>query len=125
MLRACRRVLRPGGRLAFFTIFIPAGLSREAYERALIAGPPEVHQRHDHQTLLASAGFVEASEADVTDEFLKIARRWLEARKRHAAGLREALGEPEFLRGQTESQATIAAIEAGLLRRSLFVASRP
>jgi len=118
-------VLRPDGRLAFFTIFIPPGLSEDAYQRALAAGPPELRHRHNHQTMLASAGFADISETDVTDEFLEIARRWFDARKRRASELKAAIGESEFLRSQTESQATIAAIEAGLLRRSLFVARRP
>jgi len=113
--------------MAFFTIFIPEGLSEDAYRRAVIAGAPaiETPRRRQHQEMLASAGFVEVSETDVTAEFLEIARRWFEARERRADDLKKALGEDEFLRGQTESRGTIAAIEAGLLKRSLFVARRP
>ncbi len=127
VLRACRRVLRPGGRLAFFTIFIPEGLSDDAYRRAVIAGASaiETPRHRQHTEMLASAGFVDISETDVTEEFLDIARRWFEARNGRADELKAALGESEFLRVQTESQATVSAIEAGLLRRSLFVARRP
>lgn len=125
MLRACHRVLRPGGRLAFFTITASPGLSADARRRALIAGPPEIGERRDHRTMLASSGFDEISETDVTADFLDIARRWLVARERRAEDLKRALGEDEFVRGQTESRATIAAIDQGLLRRSLFVSRRP
>ncbi len=126
MLRACRRLLRPGGGVAFYTIFIPPGLSESAYRRALKLGPARAaSRRREHQELLRSAGFVAVSETDLTAEFLRITRQRLEARERHAADLRQSLGDSEFEENQSESRAQIEAIEAGLLRRSLFVAQRP
>jgi hypothetical protein len=73
---------------------------------------------------LRSAGFVGVSDADLTAEFLRITRLRLEARDRHAADLRQSLGDSEFEQQQSEGRAQIEAIEAGLLRRSLFVAKR-
>ncbi len=126
MLRACRRLLRPGGGIAFYTIFIPPGLSESAYRRALKQGPARVaSRRREHQELLRSAGFVAVSEADLTAEFLRITRQRLEARERYSADLRQSLGDSEFEENQSEGWAQIEAIEAGLLRRSLFVAERP
>ncbi len=125
MLRACRRLLRPGGGIAFCTIFISPGLSQSAYRRALKQGPPRVaSNRREHQELLRSAGFVGVSEADLTAEYLRITRQRLEARDRHATDLRQSLGDSEFEQQQLEGRAQIEAIEAGLLRRSLFVAER-
>jgi hypothetical protein len=126
VLRACRRLLRPGGGIAFYTIFIPPGLSESAYRRALKLGPAQAaSRRREHQELLRSAGFVAISEADITSEFLRITRQRLEARERHSADLRQSLGDSEFEENQSESRAQIEAIEAGLLQRSLFVAERP
>lgn len=126
MLRACRRLLRPGGRLAFYTIFIPQGLSEADYRRATrAAGPSVTSRRREQRDLLRSAGFAEVAETDVTDEFLRITRALLEARERHAPELRESEGESEFARNHTWRRARVAAIEGGLLRRSLFVAERP
>ncbi len=126
MLRACRRLLRPGGRIAFYTIFIPQGLSEADYRRAARAGAPSVTSRRREQPdLLRSAGFAEIAETDVTDDFLRIARALLEARDRHASELRESEGESEFTKEQAERRARVAAIDGGLLRRSLFVAERP
>ena len=45
MLRASHALLRPGGRTAFYTIFIPAGLSDSAYRRAGRIGPNGVTSR--------------------------------------------------------------------------------
>ncbi len=126
MLRASRRALRRGGQLAFYTIFIPPDLSEAAYRRARELGPPGVASRRRAQPeLLRSAGFVRVSEIKLTFEFLHIARAWLEARERHAAELRQSEGESQFEQKQAEDRREVEAIEAGLLRRSLFVAERP
>lgn len=126
MLRACWRLLRPSGRIGFYTIFIPSGLSESAYRRALRLGPRGVASgKREQQELLRSAGFIDISETDVTAEFLRVARSRLEARERHAAGLRQSEGHSQFEQKQSEERAEIEAIEAGVLRRSLFVAQRP
>lgn len=126
MLRACKRLLRPGGGIAFYTIFIPPGLSESAYRRAMKLGPPRAGSRgREHKELLRLAGFVKVSETDLTSEFLRITRRRLEARERHSAALRQSLGDSGFEENQSEGRAHIEAIEDGLLRRSLFVAERP
>ena len=126
MLRACHRSLRPGGRLAFYTIFIPAGLSDAGYRRAARAGPPAVRARRaDHQDLLRAAGFADVQETDLTAEFLQTARAWYRGREQHFAQLAAAEGEASVKEKQANNRAQIKAIEAGLLRRSLFLARRP
>ncbi len=119
-------MLRPGGRLAFYTIFIPQGLSEADYRRAARArGPGITSWRRQQSDLLQAARFADIEELDLTDEFLRVARAWLAARTRLAAELREAEGETDFDQRLRESRAGVRAIEAGLLRRALFVAKRP
>jgi len=125
VLRACRRVLKPGGRIAFYTIFIPSGVSGVNRRRVLaLSDPPEVASAAGYDQLLRSAGFGHILQTDATDEFLRTARAWRDARRRHALGLRRLEGEREFEQGQTNRQARLEAIEAGLLRRALLVARR-
>ena len=125
MLRACRRLLRPGGRLAFYTIFIPSGLPEAEYRRVVSLGdPPEVVSRASTSELLRSAGFVDFEEIDVTDEFLRTARGWYEAREGYASEMRELEGEAEFAESQASRKGRLEFIKTGLLRRSLFVAQR-
>jgi hypothetical protein len=126
VLRACRRVLRPGGRLAFYTILTQPGLSDSDYRRALRLGPSATSSgKREQRELLRSVGFAEVSKSDVTPEFLSISRSRLEARERHATALRSAQGSSQFDEKQAEDRGQIEAIEAGLLRRALFVAERP
>ncbi len=122
MLRACRRLLRSGGLLAFYTIYVPNGLSEPDYKRALVSGPSAVStRRKDHQELLASAGFSRVEETDLTRDFLRTSRAWYDGRGRFADQLRAAEGSDAFDERRQDSQQQIEAIEAGLLRRSLFI----
>ena len=125
MLRACRRLLRPAGKIAFYTIFIPSGLSEAAYRRAARAGPSAVTSRRRQQVdLLRSAGFNAVRETDVTEAFLRATRAWYEARARYAGQLSQAEGEASFHERQRDYRLQARAIEAGLLRRALFVGER-
>jgi len=125
VLRACNRLLRPAGRIAFYTIFIPSGLSQAEYRRAARAGPAAVtSRRREHVDLLRSAGFAAVREIDVTAAFLRATRAWHEARARYAGQLSQAEGEASFRERQRDYRLQARAIEAGLLRRSLFVAER-
>ena len=125
MLRACYRLLRPAGRVAFYTIFIPSGLSQAEYRRAARAGPSAVTSHGRQQPdLLRSAGFTGVRETDVTEAFLRATRAWHEARARYAGQLSQAEGEASFRERKRDYRLQARAIEAGLLRRSLFVAER-
>ncbi len=126
MLRACRRVLKPGGRIAFFTIFIPSGLSPADYRRAVRIGSPGVASWGRQQAdLLRTAGFTDIEELDCTDEYLRITRAWLAARQRHQHDLAQAEGAQAVRDRIKRGRASVVAIESGLLRRGIFLARRP
>ena len=123
MLRASRRLLRSGGRLAFFTISIAGGLSEAEHRRAAAAGPPAPDGPRLSETL-DRAGFADIREVDVTPDFLITARAWLAARLRHGDAVRPL--DPEMYDGWLDQgKASIAAIEDGLLRRTLHIARVP
>ena len=108
--------------MAFFTIFVPTGLSRAEYRKATRSGPSAVSSRgRDHGELLAAAGFTRIDEIDLTPEFMQTARTWYYGRERHSAELIAAEGEDSFNERQQDSRSQLEAIEAGLLRRALFV----
>lgn len=111
--------------MAFYTIFAREDLSKEEYQRVAQVDPPAAISSHSQQELLPAAGFVDITETDVSDEYLRVARALVEARQRHAADLRRSEGEAAFAQSQESDRAKVAAIEAGLLHRSLFVARRP
>jgi hypothetical protein len=125
VLRACRRLLREGGRLAFYTIFVAPDLSDRDYRRAVRSGPPAVTSaRRDHKEMLESAGFAGVEEVDATDAFLRTTRAWYEGRQRYARELAETEGEAPYEERQGDYRQQLRAIEDGLLKRSLFLAER-
>jgi cyclopropane fatty-acyl-phospholipid synthase-like methyltransferase len=124
-LRATFQALRHGGRTAFTTIFPVPGLTAAAGRRAIEAGPPNCGLRTSYPSLLRSAGFVEIDERDLTADYLATAARKLEVAEHFARDMIEMLGRRQYDEMQAERRLAIAAIEGGLLRRSLFVARRP
>jgi hypothetical protein len=125
VLRANRRVLRPGGRIAFYTIAVARGLTTRDRRRAVCCGPPAVGTRSDYRSLLRSAGFVEIDEVDVTAAYLDTARAWLRHRQEFEAGLAALEPPGAFADKLACRRRAIALIEAGHLRRSLLIATRP
>lgn len=125
MLRATHRLLRPGGRTALLTIHLPPDLSPEQRRRAVAAGPAAVATRSPgYPQLLRSAGFVDVEQHDVTASYRRTLRRWIdEARHRENDLARDEL-PGAFAERLAEHTVTLAAVEEGLLRRSLLVARR-
>ncbi len=110
--------------MAFFTIFVAPGLTASEYRRALRSGPTFVSsRRRDHGQLIASAGFSLIEDTDLTAAFLLTSRAWQAERSKHAAEMIAAEGEAAFNERQSDLDLQSGAIEAGLLRRSLFVCS--
>lgn len=120
MLRACKRLLRPDGRLAFFTIEVTPGLPPDLHRRAVAAGPP-TPAGPDIAGLLHQAGFVDVHTEERTADYLDTAKAWLAARLRHRDEMRPI--DPAVYDDRiADNQAAIPAIEQGLLRRMLYVA---
>ena len=110
--------------MAIVTIFVAPGLTPSEYRRALRSGPTFVSSRRkDHGELIASAGFDRIEETDLTAEFLLTSRAWQTERSKRAAEMIAAEGEAAFNERQSDLDVQSMAIEAGLLRRSLFVCS--
>jgi ubiquinone/menaquinone biosynthesis C-methylase UbiE len=124
-LRATFRALGHGGRTAFTAIFPAAGLAAADTRRAIEAGPPNCGLRTSYPSLLRSVGFVDVEERDLTVDYLVTVSRKLEVAEQFAGDMIEMLGRQEYERRQAERRLAIAAIEAGLLRRCLFLARRP
>jgi hypothetical protein len=124
VLRACRRLLRSGGRIAYFTIFTKPGLSKRDHRRAVRLGPRAVVSRREQAELLDAAGIAEVVETDVTADFLETARRWMNQASTFENELRKALGDALFVEQQADRAKMITAIEEGLLSRALFEGTR-
>jgi hypothetical protein len=124
VLRACRRLLKPGGGTAFFTIIVTPGLSRKAHRRAARLGPRAVASTRPLDALMNAAGYVDLEVVDVTADFGDTARAWSREFSHHEKELRLALGD-ELEERQSDSQDLIRGVEEGLLKRVLTTAAAP
>lgn len=119
-------MLKPGGRIAFYTIHMADGLSPADYRRTSRAvGTAVTSWRRTQEDLLRAAGFADIATTDVTREYTATARALLEGRSRYEPELRTAWGDVDFEDRQRRSELGVAAIEAGHLRRALLSARRP
>jgi hypothetical protein len=124
VLRACAKVLRPGGRTAFFTIHAAPGLT--VSQRRLVSrhGPPAVTSRRTHRELLEAAGFDEITEADCSDEFAAVTQGWIDQWDLHRSEMEAIWGGDQVKSRQRQRRAYLRTVRAGLMRRSLFTARR-
>lgn len=111
--------------MAYTTIFVAPGLTAAKRRRARRSGPRAVATRSDQQRLLASAGFIDVEELDVTVEFAATAHAWLAGWSEHEPELTALESPAAFAERQRERRRQIRAIDDGLLRRGLFSATRP
>ena len=125
MLRACGRVLRRGGRIAYYTIFVAEELPARERRRIGKDAPEGLYTHRGQQEILKAAGFGRIRETDVTAEYLRVQRALYDANERHQRSLRRVLGDAKFDDAQSSRKVTLACIESGHYRRSLFVAERP
>ncbi len=124
MLGACRRILRPGGRLAFLTIEPAPGLTDRDRRTAHRRGPPAVAVPTSYRSLLHTSGFSEVVTTDVTSDYRLTQQRWIDATARHEAGVRRLIGDEEYDERQRTRAETVQAIDDGLLLRTRYSAVR-
>ncbi len=124
MLRANKRILKPGGTLAFVTIEVEPTSNRRRRRRAASVGPPAVATSSTYPALLRSAGLVEVERIDLTEEYQSTASAWFTERQRRADSFTREFGEEELTEETATGQHTLDAIADGLLRRVLYVARR-
>jgi ubiquinone/menaquinone biosynthesis C-methylase UbiE len=122
VLRALRRLLKPGGRMAFITIHTPPSLDAADRKRARRYGPHLVNSSRDYASLLEHAGFHDVRATDITSEYLRISRGWKRARDKYQSELRAALGDVRVREMESDSRLNLEGVQKGLLRRSIFVA---
>jgi ubiquinone/menaquinone biosynthesis C-methylase UbiE len=122
MLQACQRVACTGARMVFSVIAPAASLSESERQLAIESGPPFVDVARDYSLLLEESGWRVQERIDVTIEFAQSIRTWLGGMKISAEALSKVLGVDEFAERVMRKQATLAAIDRGLLKREIFAA---
>lgn len=103
---------------------VTPGLDDRQRRQANRAGAVQVAARQEYVDLVGRAGFTDIVEVDLTEEYATTQRAWYEATEHRAEEIRQFVSDLDFAEAQADRRATLAAIAAGLLRRSLFTAVR-
>jgi len=122
VLRGCRHVARAGAKMVFTVIAPAPSLADSERQIAIASGPPFVDVAEDYAVLLDRSGWCLQERTDLTAAFLQAMRAHLEGMHARADALAAVFGSDELAERMKRRQATIGAVEAGLLRRELFVA---
>lgn len=75
--------------------------------------------------MLGTARFTDVRQDDLTEDLHRTAQAWHDVSARYASELAAEVGREPFEERQESRRALIAAIDAGFIRRSLYVARRP
>ncbi len=122
VLKACRSAIRPKGRMVFSVISVAPGLSEVELETALTNGPPYIETDLTYAALLEQAGWQVVDCIDITEDFVETVRRVVDIQETYETPLRELLGEAESAARMARMKDRLAAREAGVHRRELYVA---
>jgi len=121
MLRECHRVAKDGAISLFSVIAIPPDLSDADHDRAIEAGPPFIDAPGDYGDLLKKTGWRVTEQTDVTAEYRQSLTTLVEA-FRNDADLCDALGDDKIDESLARRQEQVDSIDAGLLKREIFLA---
>jgi SAM-dependent methyltransferase len=103
VLRACHRILRPGGVLCFAVIGHADGLTDNETATAFGAGPDHADAGRGYPSLMATAGFDNMDVTDVTDAHLVTLAAWVREWDVEAVELARIVGARRVRRAAAEA----------------------
>ena len=123
VLEECRRIVRPGGRMAFTVISITFGLSRSDHARAIENGPEFIETQDDYAALLDKTGWLVEDRVDLIKEYLNSCKCQIQADRANQEALEDLLGSTQTEERIADWCSKLEAISEGLFRRELYLCS--
>ncbi len=122
MLKECRRVTTPGGRMHFSVIKPAPDLSPSDYQKVVDTGPPFVGLSGSYDSMLPLASWKILERVDVTAEFARTLQKEITALRRNTPELQEAFGVQDLRDEWRHCEDELALAKAGMYQRVIFVA---
>ena len=107
--------------MVFAVISLAPGLTGADRARAIAAAPPRTDSPAAYDTLLAQTGFDLLMREDVSAGFARITRLDLRAYESRAERVTQVMGAQDYAARLALRRDRVTAIEAGLLRREIFL----
>jgi hypothetical protein len=109
--------------MVFTVILLAANLSPKERRQTMEVAPEFVESESDYLTMLAQTGWTVIDHQDLTSAHAASCRRLVKAEQEHEDGVVAIIGASEYEYRQARWASKIPALDAGLLRRELFVAT--
>lgn len=123
VLAECRRTIRDDATMVFTVISISPGLGREDRDRAAAAGAPFKAESLLYPELLAQTGWRLTETIELTGQYTRSLQQMIDEEEARRTALVDLLGEAEVADKRARRRRTLAALQAGLLRRDLYVST--
>jgi cyclopropane fatty-acyl-phospholipid synthase-like methyltransferase len=124
VLKSTLRVMRKRARLAYFVIELAEGLPAGIRAEAAPFGPDHVEADDRYAVLMEQAGFKRIESTDVTDEYRTTLSAWIREWAAASRDIAPIVGIAEFEDRQQRRKRSLAAVEKGWIRRTLYTAYR-
>ncbi|HTC65208.1 MAG TPA: class I SAM-dependent methyltransferase [Candidatus Saccharimonadales bacterium] len=125
LLRECRRVMKPGARLAFSDALVVNGaITNEEIAARSSIGYYIFVPRGENERLIQEAGFTFVQALDTTQQAAEISQRWRDARAKRMTALQQMEGEANFEGLQKFLSRVHTLTSSGRLARFLYVAEK-
>jgi SAM-dependent methyltransferase len=123
VLKECRRVIRPEGKMVFTVLSVVPDLPPAEHGRAIERGPSFVDTDTAYPELLRRAGWEMLDNFDLTDVYRQTVRAVLAEEQANSDGLRDLFGEDAWSERLGRRRRSFEGVEKGLIRRDMYVAS--
>lgn len=120
VLKACREVVKQGGRMVFTVILTTPGLTDDHYLKAIESGPSFIAAEDSYPNLIDAAGWELVEQIDLSTEFLETLQVMRDNELRYADELGNLLGKEETQHRLTRNDESIYGLEHKLIKRKLF-----
>jgi cyclopropane fatty-acyl-phospholipid synthase-like methyltransferase len=122
LFRGCRRILRAGGLLGFYTLYRRRKFYSETdmHKHALNWFPPCAYSE-----LLVELGFEDPLKIDLTRDLIRLGTHWIKAIKQNKVSLDKELGKRIIDGILVDVETAVELTKVGDIGRALFVARKP
>lgn len=108
--------------MAFMVIHLAPGIGDQAAADVIESTAAYLETDRPYLEMIETAGFTDITSEDVTADYVRVSKSWLDSAADLEEDLRAVIGDTTFEEKQANRARALTHVEAGLVRRTLFTA---